>query len=384
MNTTARAGRPGKWGLLFSTAIIALTVGLAHAEDSPYCRSYDPSTRHLSISLPASLKAKAGSPFRFSAAALKYATLASFIEQMALAVMAGEDEFLGSLRVQDLSVSAKAAAGFGGEGSHLMEPGDLPDVEGIPFEVVDTDGFNATTDERGQIRIERGLIDRIVAQAVERIFGSREGYVRHIKAILSMTDTPPGLVLDPSPTDVRNFVDTTINSNSLGQLPIGEIFKAGAEREDNPFGAEWRLGQEITRQLLFVGAHEAGHARNGHKRQKGMTCEQFTRNEKQADAFAAGMLANFDFNMGKIEADKEALDGWTTFFQYYRDIGLGAQDNSGCTYPAPEERAEWVKKSYKLAFDAMVRITYSAVDYSTPNPGNGTCTDGVRTWRKEG
>ncbi|KQQ35548.1 hypothetical protein ASG19_17835 [Rhizobium sp. Leaf306] len=386
----------------------ALACGPVLAEDAgDYCRPFHPSITYLQIPLPEALrgkvvpgpfdgvndnspamalaKANAGPTLLFSAAAVKYGALSSFIEQMALAVVSNGDPFLDSLRITPLERSLQEAMGFGAQGTRLMEPGEgRPDNSDLKLELVDVDDTGAFSDRLGKITVDRGLVDRVIYGAVGRVFGGVEGYEAHLREILALTDPAGGAVPLPLPNDIGWFV--RFSGKDADHFPIGEVLEnahtSGNER--NPFMATYLLAQEVVGELVFIGAHEAGHIRNSHIRSKAISCVQFKRQERQADAYAAGALADFQFNMGTDDSTASGLNDWSKFFQYYHEAGLTDVDGAtGCRYDSPQERQERVQEAYQVAWGSLADVTFSSADYTTPNPTSSICNDGDRHWRKE-
>lgn len=391
--------------LLFGTWCPSAAVA---SEGARYCRDFKPSISYLRIELPTSLqgqkrpsplgeitgdspilelaRANVGSLVDFSSAAVKYSTIASFIEQLPIAVLGKDDPFLKSLHIRPLEMSIRDAMGFGGKGSRLVEPGEgLPDYGNVEFEVIDDDDTKAYADEMEKIRIHRGLVDRIVLNAVDRAFGGSDGYRLHLRELLALTERPDGLVVEAARTDISRFVTYDAGDGDTTSFPIGQVIENAHQNQvqGNPFRRLREFAQEVIGELIFIGAHEVGHIRNGHRNAAANSCPRFAEQERQADAYAAGVLAGFQFNMTPDGSGNRPINDWQAFFQYYRDSGLTTTDGAtGCEYDPPETRAQWVQTAYEVAWDELARITFSSADYTTSEPTAAICTDGMTTWRQ--
>lgn len=384
-----------------------MAIGQSVAADADYCRDFTPSIAYLRMTLPNELqgqrltslldgsdddsdamkvaRANAGPRVAFSAAAVKFAAISSFIEQLPIAVLGQQDPFLKSLHVRSLEASVRDGMGFGPRGSRLAEPGsELPQFDDVPLEVTDTDGTSAFADASGKIRIERGLVDRMVANAVDRIYGGIDGYKLHLREVLALTDSPTGLIAGPAAaTDVGLYVDPTGFADDITSFPIGAVISTATAEYNaaNPFVNTKAFANEIVGEFVFIGAHEVGHVRNGHKKVSGMACDQFLMQEREADRYAAGVLAAFQFNM-EPSADASLID-WGSFFAFYNDSGFTTDDAaSNCQYDSPDTRQKGVQQAYESTWSELATKTLSAPDYATPNPTASICLDGADRWRK--
>lgn len=389
-------------------ALIAVTLTSTDAESGGYCRDYRPSISYMKVELPAALhgtrrpspldgiadnsdimqlaRANAPASVDFKPEAVKYAAIASFIEQLPIAVLGKDDPFLKSLHVRSAEQSVRDVMGFGAKGSRLIEPGDvLPDYSEIDLEIIDDDDTKAFADSLSKIRIYRGLVERIVTNAVNRTYGSPAGYRLHLKEILALTEPARGLLVVRSPTDMSLYVSYEVNDNELTHFPLGQVIEnANAEgKVENPFYKSRKFAQEVVGELVFIGAHEVGHIKNGHRTGKSIGCKRFAEQERQADAYAAGVLAEFQFNMADYRNYDAPLNDWKSFFAFYRDSGLTTTDaTTGCNYDSPEKRTAWVERAYQVAWDQLAETTFSSVDITTPNPTDVICSDGMTTWRQ--
>jgi hypothetical protein len=371
-----------------------------------YCRDFRPGISYLEVQLPMALQPKRSrslldsqpdgselrkladaDAFHFSAAAIKFATIASFIEQLALAVVAKDDPFMKSLRVMPMETSVKYAMGFGKAGTRLVEPSTdgLQKYDNVSLELVDSDGLGAYADSLKKITVQRGLVDRIVMNGINNVFGGVNGYKAHLSQILAMTDSPEGLSAGTPMTDVARVTHFNWKGSKGDSFAIGEVIENAYAAGDtnNPFYSLRTFAQQVVGQLVFIGAHEAGHVRNGHRSGETTSCIQFKKQERQADAYAAGVLVDYQFNITGDDSGNPSLNDWSSFFNFYHDSGLSLTDGTtGCEYDTPTDRMAYVKKAYELAWGDLMDITYSSADFTTPNPTASICNDGQRSWKK--
>jgi len=381
-------------------AALLVCTALAVGQASAYCRDYQPSIEYLVIPLPAALVDPGKDRFAvwrndpevsevtklnlpvaplFSQAGLRFALIVNFVQQMTFAALADDEPLLASLQMLPLDRSITYAMGFGTRGTRLREPGQA--VSGLaPFhvELLDTDDVWLRSDASQTVFVSRGVVRNIVRTSLAHAFGSVENYVHFIEKILGK-DAPAGKATSLT-GDVRYsplLVDPTA-------VPLGEILSNAAASRDGllkPFAvySEYLVGQ-----LLFVGAHEIAHNRLGHWDSEARDCPGFIAHERAADAFAASVLADFNFSMTPLTGEERGrITDFAPFFLNYREMGFTNEDlATACAYDSAETRRAHVEAAYNEAVSDLVARTYSAPDYATPFPNEVICRDGDRKWRQ--
>ncbi len=388
---------------LVSFAVIS-SVGQSMA--SHYCTDYNPSIQYLNVTLPEKLRlehipdgfdeyriqnpemAKNLPPYaRFSVDAIKYASINNFIEQLAIGIYADRSPFLKRLNVMALDKAVIDAMGLGVAGTRIVEPGaGLPNVSDLDIQVVDIEGVDARSDTPNYIFLSRDLMKQVVENAVDRHFGGLQGYEEHLKRILALFDEVKAALVRLEPTNYQNFVNFRVDGQDNSRFPIGQVINNAAEAApNNPFKQTRAFAIEVVGELVFTGAHEVGHLRLGHWDRPRESCDDFLRIESEADAYAARSLADFQFNMAPVTSTNElpTIANFSTFFQYYRQTGFTNDDNAtDCKYQEPEVRLSAVESAYKARLEELMRVTYSAPDFTTANPTSSICYTDGKTWKK--
>jgi hypothetical protein len=384
----------------------ALSVGLspvlAGSNGPTYCRDYKPSMSLLSISLPAKLVDPVEDQFSsmradpnldevvklnlppaplFTEAAIRYALTVNFVQQMTISALADESPFLATLQVIPVDKAIRDAMGFGAAGTRLREPGaEGNNFEPFNIEYVEEDEPFIQSDDSKTVFISRGVVKNIVKTSLKHTFGSVQNYERFMKRLLG-TDSNPG-----NATDLRKFLDYRADYLNAEVFPLGEVIESAArEGESNMLWPLSQYSELIVGQFLFIGAHEIGHDRLGHRAKAGAAdCAAFRTHEEQADEFAATALADFNFGMAPAQSGEGRLTDFEPFFLGYKDAGFTNEDlASSCTYDDAETRRVKVVAAYGRAIDALGAVTFGGADYTTANPTGVWCSDGRRVWLQE-
>lgn len=393
--------------LTVSVLMLAMIAPQTQAEGNEeevrtrYCRDFNPSISYLTVSLPQKLVAPGEDPFAslrtapdvsevvklnlpsaplFGEAGLKYALIANFIQQLAIGALADESPFISSLKVMSTSDAVRDAMGFGIQGTRLREPGSQrTQFEQFSIEYIDTEEPWIQSDASRTVFVTSGVVRNIVKSSLIQSFGSLASYEDFLRISLGISAGPRGV------HDLRgdfrfrgDYVDPTL-------VPLGEaLANASSDGMGSHLHSFAKFAEMVVGKFLFVGAHEIGHDKLRHRETNDDSCENFRLHEREADEFAASVLADFNFSMAPDDIEGARLTDFAPFFVDYRAAGFRDRDTTtDCEYDPPSTRRKLVEAAYQRAQDRLLATTYGAPDYASPFPTAIVCRDGEMEWRVE-
>lgn len=390
-----RSWKPVILAAAITTIISTQQTGSAEEYKRTFCKDFNPSISYLNVALPDALVNPGQDTFTswrndpnasevtklnlppaplFSQLGIRYALVANFIQQMAIGALADEVALLPTLHLMKLSETVQDAMGFGIKGTRLREPGEQPTgFEQFSVEFVDVDDPWIQSDSSKTVFVTRGVVKNIVKSSINKSFGSIEAYEAFIRELLGVNATP-GTAKDLTRT-IRyrgDYLDPTI-------FPLGEVLSNASINDRSYFYKFAKFSEIMVGKFLFVGAHEIGHDKLNHRALEDTSCNEFRRVEREADEFAAKVLADFNFSMSPSEFHRDRLADFDPFFLEYREAGFSNKDlSTTCEYDSPEIRRRNVVAAYEQAVDELRATTFGGVDYTTPYPKDILCSDGKR------
>lgn len=389
--------------VLFLPMIAANPQALASDQEervsTSYCRDFNPSISYLTVTLPEALVDPGEDPFGrlrsnsevsdvvklnlppaplFSQAGLRFALVANFVQQLAIGVLADEDPFIGSLQVMRTSDAVRDAMGFGIQGTRLREPGKQgTGFDQFSIEYVETEEPWIQSDASKTVFVTSGVVKNIVKSSLIQSFGSLEAYREFLHVSLGMSAE------HEAAHDLRGVFRYRGDYIDPKVVPLGEsLANASADGKSVHLHSFAKFAEVVVGKLLFVGAHEIGHDKLRHRESTDDSCESFRLHEREADEFAATVLADFNFSMVPDGGEGARLTDFAPFFIEYTAVGFRDRDTTtDCEYDPPSTRMKNVEAAYQSAQDRLVASTFGAPDYASPFPTDLVCRDGDREWR---
>lgn len=329
------------------------------------CLDFNPGVSYLSVKVDPKL---ISSPFDSPVA---FALTGIFSEQIAINNLRRHDDFFNRYAISSTKAAVSAALGVGNDASFLFSPTDNASAnDDLSLTFVPSEESSILSDKRGII-ITNGFANRLSEEAIKTVFGSVEQFKAHLKEV-STHDYSEILKANNLSTDNP---DTPV---AVGYLLFGKDLKGS----DEVISKVAEFTNEFLSKLLFATAHEIGHIRLRHNESKFADCASFEARELAADKYAADFLANFVFRIEPDEFDKQRFVNFESFFENYGAYEFSDRSSLGdCSYPAARKREKEVRKAVYRATVKLKQQTYSAADYTTPNPTSVICSDGTRSWR---
>lgn len=329
-----------------------------------YCNDYHPGGRYMTITVPDDIS---DHPERtHTDSQISGALAQTYFEQLGLIALSDDYPQLSDGVVVSPQKAAETAMGFDASGPGIVLPFNwkFSKVD-VKVKVLDTDDISAFSESNDTVFITKGLIKRIVKNAAVRNFGSEDIYAKHLSSLLAAT------IRYPHRDGKINVIDGDVEAfddNAPNDIPIGALVYSWRNVNDaSNYGLSQLDGfaMDVSSALFFVGAHEAGHLVQKHHDIVLKSCEDFSRIELEADAYASHKLASFIYGVMPLSDDNfGTLINQRHFFEIYDSLGFSDRSmNLNCAYPPSSKRLEQLNLEFFTEYNKLRSITMPSTRY---------------------